>query len=187
MSEGWSREEVEAAVAVYFDMLVRELSGVSYNKAEHNRDLQNLVPQRTRGSIERKHQNISAVLIEIGYPYIDGYKPLGNYQELLRFVVENRLTGAVALNKAAEDVVERPVETAPKVLNILSILVPPPTNSLLLGKKKPNPHAPSRWINLSERQRSVGGRVFEEHQVQTLFQPEGERGNQSPALLAARK
>src|SRR5690242_3319336 len=100
MSAGaeWSRIEVEAAVRDYFDMLGKELRGEPYNKAEHNRQLQRLVPERTRGSIEKKHQNISAVLIELGYPYIDGYKPLSNFQRsLLPQVVEERLVGSPQL------------------------------------------------------------------------------------------
>ncbi len=59
MSDAWTREEVEATVADYFDMLGAELSGRSYNKAEHNRALlAQLRPERTRGAVERKHQNI---------------------------------------------------------------------------------------------------------------------------------
>ncbi len=66
MPEAWSREEVEAAVADYFVMLRKELSGEQYNKAEHNRLLQNLLSGRSHGSVERKHQNTSAVLIDLG-------------------------------------------------------------------------------------------------------------------------
>src|SRR6266480_7714123 len=97
----WSRLEVEAAVAYYLDMLALELRGEPFNKAEHNRNLARVLNSRTRGSIERKHQNISAVLIELGYPYIDGYKPLSNYQRLLYEVVEDRLLNAVGLHQAA--------------------------------------------------------------------------------------
>jgi hypothetical protein len=68
MSDSWSREEVEAAVADYFVMLGKELRAEPYNKAEHNRQLQNLLSGRTQGSVERKHQNTSAVLIDLGYP-----------------------------------------------------------------------------------------------------------------------
>src|SRR5437899_3120271 len=99
MSDDWSREEVEATVSDYFDMLAMELRGEPFNKAEHNRDLQKLLANRTKGAIEKKHQNISAVLIELGYPYIDGYKPLGNYQQLLYGVVEDRLLGAAGLHR----------------------------------------------------------------------------------------
>ena len=76
MPDDWSPHEVEAAVADYFDMLAKELRSEPFNKAQHNRHLQTLLADRPRGSIERKHQNISAILIELGYPYIDGYKPL---------------------------------------------------------------------------------------------------------------
>ena len=126
MSDAWSREEVEAAVADYFTMLGKELRGEPYNKAEHNRRLQNLLSARTRGSVERKHQNISAVLIDIGYPYIDGYKPLGNYQELLARVVQERLSAAAGLEEVVEKSVAAEVDEIPEVGDILSIVVPPP-------------------------------------------------------------
>lgn len=128
MSDVWSREEVEAAADDYFVMLASELRGEPFNKAEHNRILQSLLDNRTRGSIERKHQNISAILIELGYPYIDGYKPLGNYQELLRLVVEDRLSGLNALNDTVESAVEAPVQTVPLIEDILAIQVAPPVS-----------------------------------------------------------
>jgi hypothetical protein len=35
----WSKEEVILIVNDYFDMLRKELEGLSYNKAEHRRNL----------------------------------------------------------------------------------------------------------------------------------------------------
>ena len=64
--DNWSREEVDAAVSDYFAMLAQELRGELFNKAEHNRVLQLMLRDRPRGAVERKHQNISAVLIEAG-------------------------------------------------------------------------------------------------------------------------
>lgn len=93
MASSWSRAEVEAAVADYRAMLTMELTGAEFNKAEHNRNLRRLLNNRSSGSVERKHQNISAVLIELGYPWIDGYKPLGNYQDLLAEVVKAQVEG----------------------------------------------------------------------------------------------
>lgn len=61
MSIGWAKEEVEATVAAYFAMLRAELSGNSYNKAEYRRKLLPL-----EQSVEFKHANISAILIELG-------------------------------------------------------------------------------------------------------------------------
>src|SRR6266576_5554080 len=104
----WSRLEVEATVADYFDMLALELRGEPFNKAEHNRNLARVLNGRTRGSIERKRQNISAVLIELGYPYIDGYKPLSNYQDLLREVIEERLLSTSALDNEIASLVASP-------------------------------------------------------------------------------
>jgi hypothetical protein len=74
---------VEATIADYFHMLTLELSGQQYNKADHRRALWQKLDDRTNGAIELKHQNISAILLELGYPWISGYKPMKNYQALL--------------------------------------------------------------------------------------------------------
>ncbi len=60
-------------------MLAHDVSGRRYSKAEHNRQLARGCG-RSRGSIEWKHQNISAVLKAIGQPWIAGYKPAFNFQ-----------------------------------------------------------------------------------------------------------
>jgi hypothetical protein len=73
--DDWSREEVEATVGDYFSMLRDELAGLRVNKAEHNERLRRLLRSRSKGSVEFKHANISAVLTLHGYPYIGGYKP----------------------------------------------------------------------------------------------------------------
>jgi hypothetical protein len=87
MSADWTRDEVELIVADYFAMLAAEHAGRPVNKAERNRQLQQRIG-RSKGSIEFKHANISAVLVELAdLPYIDGYKPRSNYQQLLAQVV----------------------------------------------------------------------------------------------------
>ncbi|WP_081618664.1 MULTISPECIES: DUF3883 domain-containing protein [unclassified Thioalkalivibrio] len=83
MANHWSDYEVEAAVAAYFQMLRLELLGHRYNKTEHRKALMAKIKNRSAGSVELKHQNISAVLIEMGIPYISGYKPRFNYQRSL--------------------------------------------------------------------------------------------------------
>lgn len=83
----WTREEVQAAVAAYLGMLRSELRGESYVKRDVVRDLQPLIPNRSGASIERKFPNISAVLDEEGFDWIDGYKPLAHYQQELRDAV----------------------------------------------------------------------------------------------------
>src|SRR4051812_35368104 len=94
MADDWSRIEVEAAVSAYLEMLELELCGQQFNKAERRRALGLVLNNRSEGSIERKHQNISAILIELGFPYVRGYKPLSNYQRLLHDVVTDRLPKA---------------------------------------------------------------------------------------------
>lgn len=82
LADSWTDTEIDLIVADYFAMLIDELEGNSFNKAEHNRSLQELVG-RSRGSIEFKHQNISAVLLGLGQPWIEGYKPASNFQNAL--------------------------------------------------------------------------------------------------------
>lgn len=161
MADDWSREEVEAAVSDYFDMLAKELAGVSYNKAEHNRRLQNILSRRSKGSIEFKHQNITAVLIELGFANIPGYKPRFNYQELLRVVVEDRLAGAKQLQEAANSAVEKPADAPPVVEDILSILVPPPIRDDKPESLREKPLfkrklLPRNYLEVEARNRSLG-------------------------------
>src|SRR5262249_6723771 len=79
----WSAEEVSLIVADYFDMLWLDLAGQDFVKAERNRALREHLNARSEGSVEFKHQNISAVLLDMGLPYLDGYKPARNYQKRL--------------------------------------------------------------------------------------------------------
>lgn len=104
----WSREELEAIVADYLRMLTLELSGQSYNKSAHRRSLQALLPARSEASIEFKHGNISAVMLELGYPYIKGYQPRSNYQGLLIEVVVAQYGAIELLDAAARLAVETP-------------------------------------------------------------------------------
>lgn len=87
----WTRQEIEAVVADYLYMLMTELAGGTVVKAERNRALQ-AQTGRSHGSIEYKHQNISAVLVEFGLPFISGYKPAKNYQRALFETVDAHLS-----------------------------------------------------------------------------------------------
>ena len=125
MGEDWSQEEVEATVADYFNMLDKELRGQDYNKTEHRHHLSAILNNRSDGAIERKHQNISAVLRDLDFPFINGYKPLGNYQQMLFSVVYNRLEN----NQTLVSYIKQEVEAPAKVLDfddILARLVKPP-------------------------------------------------------------
>jgi hypothetical protein len=64
-------------------MLADDISGRRYSKAEHRRALLPLLNDRSEGSVEFKHQNISAVLKGLGEDWIPGYKPAFNFQMTL--------------------------------------------------------------------------------------------------------
>ncbi|MBL4629285.1 MAG: DUF3883 domain-containing protein [Roseicyclus sp.] len=88
MSKGpWADEENELIVADYFAMLADDIAGRPYNKAGHRRALLPLLNDRSEGSVEFKHQNISAVLKGLGEDWIPGYKPAFNFQTSLIDVV----------------------------------------------------------------------------------------------------
>jgi hypothetical protein len=77
----WTKEEVSLIVSDYFQMLQLELNHKEYNKTAYRKLLIPLLNNRSNGSVEFKHQNISAALINMGLPYIDGYKPRFRYQK----------------------------------------------------------------------------------------------------------
>jgi Domain of unknown function (DUF3883) len=121
----WSREEVEATVADYFRMLELELGGHPYNKRAHNRELTKQLAHRTSTAIELKHQNISAILLELGCGYIPGYKPRSNYQQLLFDFVAARLAEDKSFHRILLQDVEREV-VMPEISKISGVLVEAP-------------------------------------------------------------
>jgi hypothetical protein len=114
----WTGEELDLIVSDYFLMLKDEAAGIPFNKAQHNRLLRSKI-DRSEGSIEFKHQNISAVLQRLGLPRIKGYLPASNYQKAIiaavdRFISNN--LGILYPENAVSGFTERPglfVETAP--------------------------------------------------------------------------
>lgn len=80
MNENWTDNEVDLIIQDYFAMLSSELRNEPVNKTEHRKRLMPLLNGRSNGSVEFKHQNISAVLAEMGMPFIRGYKPRYNFQ-----------------------------------------------------------------------------------------------------------
>src|SRR6202790_4024753 len=121
--EHWTDEELDLIVADYFLMLNDEASGVSFNKAQHNRLLRSEI-DRSKGSIEFKHQNISAVLQQLGLPRIRGYMPAANYQKAIIPAIDRYLSrNPVALHpeRGVNGFTERPglfIETPPMLLPV---------------------------------------------------------------------
>lgn len=79
----WTDEENGLIVADYFAMLADDIGGRPYSKAAHRRALLPLLKNRSKDSVEFKHQNISAVLKGLGEDWIPGYKPAFNFQMTL--------------------------------------------------------------------------------------------------------
>ena len=71
-------------------MLRAELQGEPYVKADTNREVR-VATGRSHGAVEYKFGNISAVLRDIGIPYVLGYQPRVNIQGALRPAVERFL------------------------------------------------------------------------------------------------
>lgn len=121
----WSALEVDAIVADYFHMLRQELSGQQYSKSAHRRALLAKLNNRSEASVELKHQNISAILLELGAPWIVGYKRRQNYQARLFDAVVARLQADRELDEIARNAVEQPA-VAPLVDSYSGLIVPPP-------------------------------------------------------------
>jgi hypothetical protein len=155
----WSNIEVELIVAEYFDMLSKELSGQDYNKAEHRRKLLPLLNNRSEGSIEFKHQNISAVLISIGQPYINGYLPRFNYQQILEDNVINYLHTYRSIEEKFKQFAECNIVQSKVKRNFDSLIVDPPSNEQFV--EEPNAaytRSPIKinYLEKEQRNRNLG-------------------------------
>lgn len=154
----WSRLEVEAVVEDYLSMLASELAGVPYNKAARRRALLPRLNGRSDQSVEYKHANISAVLLELGFPYVRGYRPRFNYQRLLGETVSERLIEARSLHDLAAADAERPI-VVPEVDDILAVMTDPPAPANRAGQTKEPKRREFRATNYLEREarnRSLG-------------------------------
>lgn len=87
----WGNDELDAIVADYFSMLAAELAGRPYVKSGYSKVLMERIG-RPHGSVEFKHQNISAVLDRLGMPWIRGYKPRKNFQNAIFDAIDRYLT-----------------------------------------------------------------------------------------------
>jgi hypothetical protein len=126
----WQDDELDAIVADYFAMLTADLSGRPYVKSRHSEALMAQIG-RTHRSVEFKHQNISAVLDELGMPWIPGYKPKRNYQNAIFDAIDRYLTKHPALLDSVS--ITPPVPVVP-----IEIFVAAPTLTAV-DKKTPEP------------------------------------------------
>jgi hypothetical protein len=122
----WADEDLDAIIEDYFVMLAADQAGQKYVKSRHSEVLMARIG-RTHRSVEFKHQNISAVLDELGLPWIPGYKPKRNYQKAIFDAIDRYLTR----NSAILDAVPERPSPPPSVSDVF---VAPP--SLNLGKEQ---------------------------------------------------
>ena len=128
----WTDEENDLIVEDYFAMLAKDVAGRECKKSAHRRALMPRLQDRSEGSIEFKHQNISAALRDLGEDWIRGYRPAKNYQgtlaeAVMRWLDRNpKWIDRIPVNRPAFGTpgsLEIPVGPPPTLSN-----VPPPQN-----------------------------------------------------------
>ena len=151
LGDAWDWLECEAVVADYLAMMELELRGERYNKSQHRRELQTKLNNRSDSSMEFKHQNISAIMIELGYPYISGYKPAFNYQQQLKDVILMRLA---EVRHVLEKQVDSFIEQEPPQFNEFvwrDVLESAPERNILPAQTKTREFTP-RFYDFAERE-----------------------------------
>ena len=83
----WTQAEIDLIVADYFAMRAKSLRGEPFVKARHYEAIVDRTG-RSKGSVERKYMNISAVLERLSLPWLEGYAPARNFQGALLQAVE---------------------------------------------------------------------------------------------------
>lgn len=172
LGDAWDWLECEAVVADYLAMMELELRGERYNKSQHRRELQAKLNNRSDGSMEFKHQNISAIMIELGYPYISGYKPAFNYQQQLKDVILMRL---VEDRHVLEKQVDSFIEQEPPQFNEFvwrDVLESAPERTILPAQAETREFMP-RFYDFAERE--IGNRRMGERGEEFALQFERNR------------
>jgi hypothetical protein len=155
VGQDWTAEEVETTVQDYFEMLRKEAAGQPYSKSNHNEQLRSTLITRSKASIELKHQNISAVLDQLGLPYIRGYKPRSNLQELLRQTVVKYVSQHQTILATVMDDLE--AQVAPGEQKFLGALVDPPKiESPSVQRKRPRSARKFDYAQRDEHNRQLG-------------------------------
>ncbi len=175
----WSEGEIVATVADYMRMLTLELSGQKYNKTAHRRALLQHLDGRSEAAVERKHQNISAVLRDLDCLWIPGYKPNSHYQEALARFVEHWINSHPEFDRASRAAAEQPT-FVPSNIDFNRFTVDAPSCSRSEQIRDPNKqYIPSRtaakrdYIAREARNTELGlsGELlvlkYEEHRLRT--------------------
>ena len=158
-SEGsdWSDPEIDAAVSAYLTMLRDEIQGKAFNKADVNRRLrETALPNRSKGSVEYRMQNISSVLMGLSRRWISGYKPAGNVGTAVKQRIVASLARLDALTSEDRIPESDPATLAQKVRrNRLVPMVQQPDGTLA-------PKLVTRSVQQHERDPSVKAWVLQQ-------------------------
>jgi hypothetical protein len=127
-ANGWPDAEIRPTLTAYFAMLRAELAGQSYAKAAFNREVQTATG-RSRGAVEFKFANVSAVLREIGLPYILGYQPRANIQGALRPAVERFLASDTELARLLEEMSAPDLPPTVELVEVDPPVMAPPSST----------------------------------------------------------
>jgi len=132
-NEDWTEAEVVASVNTYVEMLNRWKAGETFSKASYNNRLRaGGLAKRSKGSIEYRMQNISAVLDGMGIPWLPGYKPARNVGPKVEKQIKNLLKSMMLSGLPTQ---ENPIELDGSVSNLRNRLrsgepyLPPAGNS----------------------------------------------------------
>ncbi len=125
MPESWTRVEIDTVIGDYFAMLAQELRGEEHGGRERLGALAERLDCRSEETIELRCRNISAVLLDLGYPYVECYGPAPNYRQPLADAVGARLAADLELERLVARTVAAPADPPP-VEDVLSRLTPRP-------------------------------------------------------------
>lgn len=92
----WSEAEDRAIVTDYLANLAAVTRGMPVSKAATRRALLPQLNGRNESSVEFKRCNVSAVLVDLGHAYWQGYRPASNYQRRLVETVRAALASQTA-------------------------------------------------------------------------------------------
>lgn len=99
--EDWTDIQNDLVVADYFAMLAATARGDRLVKLHRYKHVAVMIG-KSHKAVERKHQNISAVLEKIGLHWLNGLAPLRNYQASLIAAVDRYLSERPELTGNAE-------------------------------------------------------------------------------------
>ena len=101
--ENWSQSEIDASVRQYLFMLEKEKRGDEFSKAEVNRLLRtDELAARSRGSIEYRMCNISAVMEKEGKAILGGYKPRKNVGSQVEKMIVSAIHSRTQISEEVE-------------------------------------------------------------------------------------